>query len=184
MATTYGNTSVSFNTCRMWCSHIAFKPTSWLEKIAYALVWQFETQERFLGICLSTPRGSPRLLSPVYRSEARTKFARWDHLIAGTFPPTSQAWGPLVRITRKDSSPSSEDPPGSLPCTKDPAIGPYPEPDGCSPHSHTILPQDPFQYYAPIYAFISKAASLLQNFYQHFVRFSPLHWKHMAELSP
>jgi len=28
----------------------------------------------------------------------------------------------------------------SLPCSQEPASGPYPEPDASSPHLHTLLP--------------------------------------------
>jgi hypothetical protein len=37
-----------------------------------------------------------------------------------------------------------KEPEGSLPCSQQPAIGPFPEPDETSPHSHTPFPYDQF----------------------------------------
>jgi len=39
------------------------------------------------------------------------------------------------------------EPEGSLPHTKVPATCPYPEPDLSSPYPHTLIPEDPFEYY-------------------------------------
>jgi hypothetical protein len=37
-----------------------------------------------------------------------------------------------------------------------PANCPYPEPDRSSPYPHIPLPEDPSEYYPPIYAWVSK----------------------------
>jgi hypothetical protein len=44
------------------------------------------------------------------------------------------------------------EPESSLPCSQQPANGPYPEPDESSSHLLTLFPSDLFQYYPPIYA--------------------------------
>jgi len=36
--------------------------------------------------------------------------------------------------------PDFMDPEGSLPCSQEPATGPYPKPDGSSPHLSTLFP--------------------------------------------
>jgi hypothetical protein len=41
---------------------------------------------------------------------------------------------------------------GSLPHSQVPANCPYPEPDRSSPYPKIPLPEDPSQYYPPIYA--------------------------------
>jgi hypothetical protein len=40
---------------------------------------------------------------------------------------------------------------GSLPCSQQPATGPYPKPDASNPHLPTLFNQDLVQYYLPIY---------------------------------
>jgi hypothetical protein len=44
------------------------------------------------------------------------------------------------------------EPGGSLPCSQQPSTGPYPMPDASSSNLPTLFPQDPFEYYPPIYA--------------------------------
>jgi hypothetical protein len=44
------------------------------------------------------------------------------------------------------------EPESSLPCSEEPANGPYPEPDESIPQPPTLLLPEPFQYYPPIYA--------------------------------
>jgi len=44
------------------------------------------------------------------------------------------------------------EPEGSLPFSQEPTIGSYPEVDEFSPQLPTLFPEDPFQYYSPIYA--------------------------------
>jgi len=44
------------------------------------------------------------------------------------------------------------EPEGSLPHSQVPATCPYPEPARSSPHPHIPLPQNPSNYYAPIYS--------------------------------
>jgi hypothetical protein len=44
------------------------------------------------------------------------------------------------------------DPEGSLPCSPEPATGPFPEPDVSSPHFSTLFLLDPFWYYLPVNA--------------------------------
>jgi hypothetical protein len=51
-----------------------------------------------------------------------------------------------------------------LPRSEDPATGPYPEPVESSPHSHTLFPFDPFQYYPPIYVQVSEVTWVCQSF--------------------
>jgi hypothetical protein len=43
-------------------------------------------------------------------------------------------------------------PEGSLPCPREPTTDPYPEPDASSQQLITLVSQDPFSYYIPIYA--------------------------------
>ena len=45
------------------------------------------------------------------------------------------------------------EPEGSLPHSQVPATCPYPKPDRSSPYPHISLPEDPYEYYPPIYAF-------------------------------
>jgi len=42
----------------------------------------------------------------------------------------------------------------SFPCLQELAPDPYPEPYAYSPHLPTLFPEDPFQYYAPIYTWV------------------------------
>jgi hypothetical protein len=42
------------------------------------------------------------------------------------------------------------EPEGTLPCSQEPSISPYSEPDEFNPYLILFL-QDPFQYYPPIY---------------------------------
>ena len=54
------------------------------------------------------------------------------------------------------------EPEDSLPHSQQPATCPYPEPDQSSPYSHIPLPEDPSQYYPPIYALVSQVVSFPQ----------------------
>ena len=54
------------------------------------------------------------------------------------------------------------EPEGSLPHSQVPATYPYPEPPQSSPYSHNPLPEDPSQYYPPIYAWVSPLVSFPQ----------------------
>jgi hypothetical protein len=40
------------------------------------------------------------------------------------------------------------------PYPQEPATYPYPEPTASSPHDHLQLPEDPYQYYPPIYVLV------------------------------
>jgi len=51
------------------------------------------------------------------------------------------------------------EPEGSLPHSQVPASCPYPDPDQSSPCPHITLPEDPSQYYPPIYAWVFQVAS-------------------------
>jgi hypothetical protein len=44
------------------------------------------------------------------------------------------------------------EPKDSLSCSQEPTTGPYPELDASSPRLLALFPEDPFQYYPPIYA--------------------------------
>jgi hypothetical protein len=46
-------------------------------------------------------------------------------------------------------------PEGSLPHSQVPATCPYPEPARSSPYPHIQVPEDPSQYYPPIYAWVA-----------------------------
>ena len=54
------------------------------------------------------------------------------------------------------------EPQSSLPHSQVPATCPYPEPARSSAHTHIPLPEDPFQYYPPIYAWVSQVVSFPQ----------------------
>jgi hypothetical protein len=49
------------------------------------------------------------------------------------------------------------EPEGSLPCSQEPATGPYTETDECSPYAHILFPYD----YSLIYAEVSQVIALL-----------------------
>ena len=50
------------------------------------------------------------------------------------------------------------EPEGPLLHSQKPATFSYPEPDRSSPYSHILLPEDPFEYYHPIYAWVYQVA--------------------------
>ena len=52
---------------------------------------------------------------------------------------------------------------GSLPHSQEPANCPYPEPAQCSPYPHIPLPENPPEYYPPIYAWVSQVVFNLNN---------------------
>ena len=54
------------------------------------------------------------------------------------------------------------EPEGSLPHSQVPATCPYPEPARSSPYPHIPLPEDPFYYYPPIYAWVFQVVSFPQ----------------------
>jgi hypothetical protein len=54
-------------------------------------------------------------------------------------------------------------PKGSLPCSEERSIGPYPEPDQSGPH-HFILSRDPSQYYPPTYISVFLVVPFLLTF--------------------
>jgi len=54
------------------------------------------------------------------------------------------------------------EPEGSSSHSQVPATCPYPEPSRVSPYTHILLPQDPFHYYSPIYAWVSQVVPFLQ----------------------
>jgi len=56
------------------------------------------------------------------------------------------------------------EPGGSLPCSQEHAVGPYPKPDTFSPQPPTLFPQDPLEYYPPIYIKVFRVVSSLQAF--------------------
>ena len=71
-------------------------------------------------------------------------------------------------------------PEGSLPQSQVPATCPYPEPARSSPYSHIPLPEDPSQYYPPIYAWVFQVVSFLQVSHQNPVYATPLtHTRYM-----
>jgi hypothetical protein len=47
------------------------------------------------------------------------------------------------------------EPDGSFPYSQVPATCPYPEPTPSSPHNPLQIPEDPSQYYPPIYIWVS-----------------------------
>jgi hypothetical protein len=62
-----------------------------------------------------------------------------------------------------------------LPCSQEPAIDPYPEPDESNPHPLTLFPKIHFNI-PPIYASVFRFVSSLQAFQQKFcVHFSSPH---------
>jgi hypothetical protein len=52
----------------------------------------------------------------------------------------------------------------SVPCSQEPATDPYPETDKSSPLLTTLIPQDSFQYYPTIYAYLFRTLSSFQIF--------------------
>ena len=54
------------------------------------------------------------------------------------------------------------EPEGSSPHSQAHATCPYSEPAPSSPHTHIPLPEDPSQYYPPIYAWVSPVVSFPQ----------------------
>ena len=52
------------------------------------------------------------------------------------------------------------EPQGSLPHSKVPATGPYPEPARSSPCPHILLPENPSEYYPSIYAWVFQVVFL------------------------
>jgi len=56
------------------------------------------------------------------------------------------------------------EPKDPLPCLQEPANDPYPESDEPSPNLLTLLPQDPFQNYFPIYTKFFRVVSSIQIF--------------------
>ena len=54
------------------------------------------------------------------------------------------------------------EPEGSLLPSQFPATCPYPEPAPSSPYPHIPLPDDPSQYYPPVYAWVSQVVSFPQ----------------------
>jgi len=54
------------------------------------------------------------------------------------------------------------EPEGLLSHSQVPATCPYPEPAQSSPSPHIPLPEDPSQYYPPIYAWVSPVVSFVQ----------------------
>ena len=54
------------------------------------------------------------------------------------------------------------EPESLLPYSQAPATCPYPEPTPSSPHNPFPLPQDPPQYYPPIYVLVSPMVSFPQ----------------------
>jgi len=54
------------------------------------------------------------------------------------------------------------EPEGSLPHSQVPTTCPYPEPARSNPDSQTPFPEDPSEYYPPIYPWVSPVVSFLQ----------------------
>jgi len=56
------------------------------------------------------------------------------------------------------------EPEGSLPCSREPVTGPYPEPDDPSPHPHTLFNIHPICAYVSQILFRSHFSILLLHF--------------------
>ena len=56
------------------------------------------------------------------------------------------------------------EPESSLPYSQVPATCPYSEPARSSPYPHILLPEDPSEYYPPIYAWVSQVFSFPSGF--------------------
>jgi hypothetical protein len=54
------------------------------------------------------------------------------------------------------------EPESLLSCSQNPISSPYPLPHESTPHIPKLFPEDPFQYYPPIYAWVLQVVSCLQ----------------------
>ena len=75
---------------------------------------------------------------------------------------------PVLSYSR--NSPHFMEPEGSLPHSQVPATCPYPEPHRCSPFPHIVLPEDPSEYYPPIYIWVFQMVSFSQVSPQNRIR--------------
>jgi hypothetical protein len=89
-----------------------------------------------------------------------------------------------LRLLTYLNSPHFMEPEGSLPHSQVPANCPYHDSARSSPYTHIQLPEDPFYYYPPIYAWVSKVIYFLQVSppKPYILRLSPIRSKCPAHL--
>jgi len=80
-----------------------------------------------------------------------------------TLIPWSRVLLEMLTGSHSMNSPSFKKPKGSLPHSQQLATCPYPDPDQSSPCHPIPLPEDTFQYYTPIYAWVSQVVAFSQG---------------------
>ena len=110
---------------------------------------------------------SVALHKPVFRSAQRSNLA-WNidrHCIPFSLTNSTEqspSWEANRFSASQENSLHFMEPEGSLPHSQVSVTCPYPEPARSSPYPHIPLPEDPSQYYPPIYARFFRVVSFPQ----------------------